>query len=316
MAYSALSSRAIVGRFYQRYEAALQASWATKVGWLNVSNQESETYKWLGQSPIMREWVGGRLQKSLLVNSYAITNKIYEATLNINIDDLRRDKTGQIMVRVGDLAKRTAEHWEKLITDAIIVGSSTTCYDGQDFFDDDHVQGASGTLQNDVDASDISALNVSTAAAPTASEAATIVVDAIQYMYGYKDDQGEPINGGAKRFLVMVPTNMYGSFAQTVAAERLNSGNSNPLLAFQEGSGLQVEVLCNPRLTTTTELYLFRIDSEVKPFILQSEQDVRIDAVAEGSEEEFKNRQHLYGVTALRNVGYGLWQYGMKMTTS
>jgi phage major head subunit gpT-like protein len=40
------------------------------------------------------------------------------------------------------------------------------------------------------------------------------------------------------------------------------------------------------------------------------EQGITVDALAEGSEEEFKNRRHLYGVTAIRNVGYGYWQHG------
>ena len=30
--------------------------------------------------------------------------------------------------------------------------------------------------------------------------------------------------------------------------------------------------------------------------------------IAEGSEEEFKNDRHLYGIKAIRNVGYGYWQ--------
>jgi len=314
VAYGVLSSRAIVGRFYQRYEQALQSGWAKKVGWENTSNQESETYAWLGQAPVMREWLGGRLSKQLNTNQYTIRNKLFEATMNVNVDDKRRDKTGQIMIRTGDLAARTAEHWEKLLTDLIIANG--LCYDGQNFFDTDHVTLSSGTLQNDLDATDIPALNVSTAAAPTATEAAKIIVGAVEYFFGYKDEQGEPINGGARRFAIMVPTNMFGSFAQATTAERLDSGNSNPALSFQAGSGLTVEVVVNPRLTTTTELYAFRIDSEVKPFILQTEQDVKLDVVAEGSEEEFKNRQHLYGVTALRNVGYGLWQYAMRLTTS
>jgi hypothetical protein len=71
------------------------------------------------------------------------------------------------MIRTSDLAARTAEHWAKLLTDLIIANG--LCYDGQNFFDTDHVTLASGTLQNDLDATDIPALNISTAAAPTAT---------------------------------------------------------------------------------------------------------------------------------------------------
>lgn len=33
-----------------------------------------------------------------------------------------------------------------------------------------------------------------------------------------------------------------------------------------------------------------------------------MSAIAEGSELEFKERKHHYGVKAIRNVGYGYWQ--------
>ncbi|MBI5872985.1 MAG: Mu-like prophage major head subunit gpT family protein, partial [Candidatus Omnitrophica bacterium] len=39
-------------------------------------------------------------------------------------------------------------------------------------------------------------------------------------------------------------------------------------------------------------------------------------AIAEGSEEEFKNNRHLYGVKASRNVGYGYWQQAVHCTLS
>ena len=41
---------------------------------------------------------------------------------------------------------------------------------------------------------------------------------------------------------------------------------------------------------------------------------VTVDAVAEGSETEFKEKKHLYGVKAIRNVGYGYWQRACYVT--
>jgi phage major head subunit gpT-like protein len=61
---------------------------------------------------------------------------------------------------------------------------------------------------------------------------------------------------------------------------------------------------------------MFRPDGRAKPFILQEELPVQVSAIAEGSEEEFKNNQHLYGVKAIRNVGFGLWQHAMMATLS
>jgi len=36
--------------------------------------------------------------------------------------------------------------------------------------------------------------------------------------------------------------------------------------------------------------------------------------IAEGSEEEFRNNRHLYGLKKIGNVGYGLWS-GAVLTT-
>lgn len=50
---------------------------------------------------------------------------------------------------------------------------------------------------------------------------------------------------------------------------------------------------------------VFRCDSSVQAFIRQEEKDVEIQAIAEGSELEFKEGKHWYGVDTWRNVGSG-----------
>ena len=309
-----LGSRAIIGELYQRLETSPD-SWISKLGMLFNSNQESETYNWLGMSPVMREWVGGRQAKGLRHEGITIKNKTFEATLEISIDDLRRDKTGQIMVRIDDLARRTNSHWLSLLTTLITSGTSTDCYDGQYFFDSDHVSGSSGTLTNLLTATQVTSLNISDADAPTADEMASAILDVIAYMFSYKDDQGEPINENARNFAVMVPVNMWAATLQACTKNNLNVGTGvrdNPLMS----PAFNVEPVVNPRLSTDTVFYVFNTDSATKPFILQEEDGVKVDAIAEGSEEEFKNRRHLYGVSAIRNVGYGFWQHAAHCTTS
>ncbi len=48
--------------------------------------------------------------------------------------------------------------------------------------------------------------------------------------------------------------------------------------------------------------------------IRQQETEPVLDAIAEGSEEEKKNKRHLYMVDTWRNVGYGLWQRAVLTT--
>lgn len=313
MDQNGLSSRAIIGMFYEILETSKDTAWPFRVGMEIGSNQESETYKWLGFSPAMREWLGGRHAKSLRENGVTIINKEFEATLEIAKKDLRRDKTGQIRIRIGELADRVNQHWASLLT-TLITGNGL-CYDGQNFFDTDHSEGDSGTLTNALTASDYSDLNVDTAANPTANEMAKVILKLIQHMYSLKDDQGEPMNENAKNFLIMVPTNMWAAGLQAASSQLLSTGTGaidNPL----KNGGFNVEVISNPRLSTTTVLYAFRTDGRAKPFILQNEVAPEMSAIAEGSEEEFKHNRHLYGVYASRNVGMGYWQQAVKATLS
>jgi phage major head subunit gpT-like protein len=104
--YTDLANPAIIGSFYEQLEAEFQTSWASQLGWLNPdSTQDQETYAWLGAVPKFREWIGGRVATKPKKERYTITNKLWEQTLEFGLDDLRRDKTGQIQIRLGELAQ-------------------------------------------------------------------------------------------------------------------------------------------------------------------------------------------------------------------
>ena len=305
---SVLSSRAIIGEYFHRLEQGA-ASWANQLSNYFQSDQAGEDYKWIGMSPAMREWVGGRLAKGLRDNAYTIRNKPFESTLEISIDDLRRDKTGQIMVRIGEQVDRANAHWARLLSTLIVAGESTACYDGQLYFDTDHAEGSSGTQSNDLSV-DISALPVpatahGSATAPAPEELMHVILEGAQAILGFKDDQGEPMNENARQFLVMVPTSFWKSAIAAVGAPTLAQGATN-ILTTADGFGFQVQV--NPRLSWTDKLAVFRLDGNVKPFIRQEEVPVEVSAIAEGSELEFNERVHRYGLYASGNVGYGYWQ--------
>lgn len=312
---SALSSRAIIGSFYRTLESTQVPLWVPGTALTVPSNQESETYKWLGMSPAMREWVGGRSAKGFRVDGITITNKTYEATLKISLDDMRRDKTGQIMARVGELAERAALHPTSLLSDLIIAAESATCYDGQFFFDTDHSEGSSGTQDNDLvfDISDSTPSGYGgTSTAPTPLTIQRAILQAVSAMMGFKDDQGQPMNETAQEFAVMVPPSFMSPLMLATTSSTLGNIEDNPLANGR--AGFRVVPYVNPRLNWTTKLAVFRTDGRVKPFIFQEEQGTQIDAVAEGSELEFNQREHHYGVTRICNVGYGYWQHACLVT--
>ncbi len=312
MALKELSSRAIIGLYYKRLEQKSGMDWVEALSNYFTSDQESETYKWLGQVPVMREWIGGRQAKGFTTNGLTIENKHFEATLEIPLVDLRRDKTGQITVRVNELADRTNSHWAQLLSKLLINAESTVCYDGQYFFDTDHSDGKSGVQSNKLQldltgfADQIDGGKVGAISAPSEAAFRLAVLKTIQQILSFKDDQGEPMNENASQFLVVVPTSLW-YIAKTAMAVPLSVGGStNAIKVLDE---VNISIAQNPRLSWSDKFAVFRTDSSVKPFIRQEEEGVKLKAIAEGSELEFKHDKHWYGVDTWRNAGYGFWQH-------
>lgn len=318
--YLDLGSRGIIGSFYRRYEMDLAGAWAPRVSFMNDStNQKTEVYKSLGAGPFPRKWVGGRKATGMKVYSITVENELYESTLNVNIDDLRRDKTGQIMVRVGEFSNGFVDHWNSLVTDLITngaTGGTGLAYDGQNFFDTDHAIESSGTINNNVTATEVPALNVTTAAAPTQSEMAACILGCVQYMYGWKDENANPVNGSARDFGIVVPVNLLGPTAGAIYSERLDGGDSNRLMSASRSMGLNLSVMVNPRLSTTTEFYVFRLDGANKPFILQDETGIQIEVLGPNSDHAFYHNEYLFGGKANRGAGYGEFLHALKATLS
>lgn len=313
-----LGSRAIIGTFYETLWQNVFGALLSSIAMRFDSDQASEEYKWLGMPPAMREWVGGREAKAFRENGLTIANKTFEATLKVMVDEIRRDKTAQVMLRIRELADRTAAHPMSLISTLINNGGAGTnglAYDGQYFFDTDHSEGDSGTQKNDLAAGDYAVLNVGTASSPTANEMANCLMAVLQHFFSFKDDQGEPINELARQFVVMTPVNMWGAAQAAVSLNQLNTGSGsvdNPLIKM----GMSLSVQVNPRFTAADKFVVLRTDGRTKPFIEQVEEDVSISAIAEGSEHEFKENEHLYGVKKITNVGYGMWQHAIRATLS
>jgi phage major head subunit gpT-like protein len=308
MSLEQLGSRAIIGEYYARLEQDAAASWMSAITNYFSSNQESETYKWLGQVPALREWIGGRQAKGLRVQGYTIKNVLYEATLELFLDDLRRDKTGQIRVRIAELAARTNAHWAKLLSTLINAGPSAVCYDGQFFFDTDHVEGDSGSQSNDISHA------AATGTTPTAGEFSDAILEAVEAMYGFKDDQGEPINENAKRFLVMVQPAHLKAAAAALNNPIIIDGSTSRTNTLVSLGGWEFELAVNARFSVSDAFTVWRTDGDIQPLIRQEEVGVEVSAIAEGSELEFRERKHQYGVSAIRNVGYGLWQRAVMVT--
>lgn len=311
--HSFLSSNDVIGMMIQAYEGKVGATITSAICMKTVSDKDSETYKWLGSSPSMREWIGSRLAAGLAENSFTIKNKDFESTLEVSTKDLRRDKKGNLKVRLEEMALNAAEHSDELLADLINGGAAGVCYDGQYFYDTDHSEGDSGAQCNKISV-DISALATQvhgSVSAPAVEEMALAVLQGIQQLYSLKDDKGKPRNGSAKQFLLHVPVGYMAVAMAAVSDKFTASGNVNPLASMNNFS---VTVQVDQRLTGSDKFFIHIVDHPLKPFIFQEEQPIQYKAIAEGSELEFNNKVHHYGYDACHNVGYGMWHKSIQVT--
>jgi hypothetical protein len=312
-----LDSADIVAGFFPALQATMETIWAPRVSVLVPSTREVEEFAWLGQVPMPVRWVGGRDEQYLNKYTATIRNYEYEATLPISVPDLRRDKSGQLRQRAGEMGARFATHWNKLAGEWIAAGEAGTkglAYDGQFYYDTDHNE--SGTSQtNDLTATEVPSANVATTSTLTVTEAANIVMETIAYQMSLTDDQGEPVNQNPTEVLII--TTKPGHFAGIKTALSTNnlgtgSGNNNPLLGWTD---FTINVQYVPqRVTAADKLYFFFGGASVgaTPLIRTEEAGVSTGII----DERLKNNREVFCAQATRGFGYGMWQRSALVTLS
>lgn len=105
---------------------------------LVTSNGASNTYAWLTQFPAFREWVGSRLHKTVAERAYQVMNRKFEVTVDVPIDDIDDDQTGQYGTLAEGGGQSSVDLKNDLVYQALAAGFTSECYDGQYFFDTDH----------------------------------------------------------------------------------------------------------------------------------------------------------------------------------
>jgi phage major head subunit gpT-like protein len=117
------------------------------VATLITSNSKSNTYGWLGRFPKLREWVGDRVFEDIKNSSYVIDNKKYEATINVEREDIEDDNLGMYSPMAKAMADEYVAFLNRNLATLLKDGFSTPCYDGKNFFDEQHqiFQKADGT---------------------------------------------------------------------------------------------------------------------------------------------------------------------------
>lgn len=112
--------------------------------WMQVameipSTGSAENYGWMKDLPGMREWIGSRVIHNLESTMATLVNKHWEHTIGVNADHIDDDKLGIYAPRFSMQGEIAARHPDDLVWGLLRAGFSTKGFDGQYYFDTDHV---------------------------------------------------------------------------------------------------------------------------------------------------------------------------------
>ncbi len=310
--YPDFSDANIKGAFFGAFEDAMAASYLPSIATKVDSDRAYELYAWLGTTPVMREWKGGRQKNQPNEFDWTIYNKKYESSIGLSVDDIRRDKFGQFDIYSASLGQRAAENPILILSNLLINGAASPCFDGQYFYSTTHVEGLSGTQSNLLTVT-LSTLPVITHGAdvnnPSDEEVEKVILKMVKQFYSMKDDQAQPVNQTAKTFDLVAPINLIDQVLAATKNRIMTGGRQNTLMA----TDYSITPYFDARLTATNELHMFRTDHPVKGIIHQVEVDNQITSITDpNSEYVTLNDEYFFGVKRIEAVGYGDYKKAVK----
>lgn len=116
------------------------------------STHKLENYGWMKDLPGVREWVGQRQVNNLESTGMQLVNRDWEHTIGVDRNDIEDDALGVYTLALQQQGEIVARHPNSLVWQTILAGFTALAYDGQYFFDTDHVgytsAGAATTFSN------------------------------------------------------------------------------------------------------------------------------------------------------------------------
>ncbi len=267
--------------FQQAYDGAATA--VNKLAVLVPSSARQEEYKWLGQFPGLREWIGERAVKDLSVDGFIIKNRDFEATVSVDRNDLEDDAIGLYRPMFEQLGESARQHPDELIFDLLLNGFVANGFDGKTFFAVDHPNGDMSAWSN----------------RGTAVLSSTEYENARSQMMSLVNEENRPLR--VTPAMLIVPPQLEAVARAILRADKSANGETN---IWKDSADLLVapELAANPT-------YWFLADSSraAKPFIFQSRRDPQFVGLDNLQDENvFMRKEYIYGVDYRGNAGYGL----------
>lgn len=274
--------------FNQAFDAA-PSQWQD-TAMLVKSGTSQNTYAWLSLFPRMRKWIGDKVIKSLEAFTYSIINDDWEATVEVSRNDIEDDQLGLYGPQAQMAVYSAKQLPDEIVSDLKNNAFTSKCYDGQFFYDVDHlVAGESVSNKGTV------ALSGATQAAAAASYGAARTA-----IMSYKDDEGRSL--GLVPDVLEVPPALETQGRLLVEMDKLADDTPNPY----KGTA---KLVVNQRLTSSTAWFLHATSMPVKPFIYQERKaPVFVEQTDPQLDNVFMRKTFRFGAEARAAGGYAFWQ--------
>ena len=277
-------------RFSQAYEAT--PTWYDKLCTTIPSTGKSNRYGFKAQQARMQQWTGPRVAQNLSEHVYDLDNLPFEATIELDRDDVEDDTLGIFTAQtIPDLAQAARKHPDQLLK-ALLQGSESG-FDAVSLFNNSHpcYDSASSTYDNlhtqDLDADGVSAVYAG--------------------MASITGENGDPLEimpnllivpPQLKRHALVVANSTTYAVPGTTGA---SATVDNPLKGW-------FEVLCVPELANEPNVwYMADTTKAMKPFVYQLRRAAQLVSRDQANDPKvFDQKKFTYGVDCRDNVGIGL----------
>ena len=255
------------------------------------STASQNDYAWLSTFPRMRKWIGDKAVKALSAFKYSVVNDDWEATVEVNRNHIEDDQLG-IYGPQAQMAGYSAKALpDEIVSDLKNNAFTALCYDGQYFYDTDHLVAGANNVSNKGSA----ALKSDTAANAAASYGAARAA-----MMTFTDDEGRAL--AIIPDVLEVPPALEATAKVLMEADKLGDNSPNPYRGT-------AKIVVNPRLSSATAWFLHATSMPVKPFIYQERKaPVFVQQIDPDSDDVYMRKMFKFGAEARAAGGYGFWQ--------
>lgn len=265
------------------------------------SMTDTEVHTWIQQVPGVREWAGDRVFNAISEVGYALRNRDFEDTVQVDRNRLDDRKVGAEVPLMRALGYAFSKFPDRAIAEELLVGyASRTCYDGLSFFNDAHpvdvLDASKGTFDN------LLALALTAANFDTAYAA----------MAAYKNADNK-VMGIVPDTLIVPP--QLRTTAHLIAHAAFVPSTAGTATQSNPNEGV-VDVLVLPELASeATTWYLACLKSPFKPLIYQNRKAPVLEMLfGPDSEHAKKTKKIVFGADCRAAFGYTLPQLMIRST--